>query len=148
MAGLVAFDRDPGRGLDPVLEYSAKKWELVFGKSDAIIESKSMLADSNSGQYALVPAAYAFGFATIHPFDDGNGRIHHYLIHCVLAGRSINPLGMVFQISSAILSRADDYATFWNAYPVACRQLRRPTANEFTSKNTPELPLASQDHFS
>ncbi len=26
-------------------------------------------------------AAAAFGFVFIHPFEDGNGRIHRFLIH-------------------------------------------------------------------
>ena len=45
----------------------------------------------------------------IHPFEDGNGRIHRYLIHHVLAERSFNPAGMVFPVSSAILARIDEY---------------------------------------
>jgi hypothetical protein len=37
---------------------------------------------------AVVAAAVlAFGFVYIHPFVDGNGRLHRYLIHHVLAGR-------------------------------------------------------------
>jgi Fic/DOC family len=75
MTGLVAFDRDPDRGLDTV----------------------------------LVAAALAFGFVYIHPFEDGNGRIHRYLIHHVLAERYFNPPGMVFPVSSAILARIDEY---------------------------------------
>ncbi|HIP51694.1 MAG TPA: hypothetical protein EYG94_06355 [Campylobacterales bacterium] len=29
----------------------------------------------------------AFSFVYIHPLEDGNGRIHRYLIHHVLAER-------------------------------------------------------------
>ena len=41
----------------------------------------------------------AFGFVYIHPFEDGNGRIHRYLIHHVLAERGFNPPGVVFPVS-------------------------------------------------
>lgn len=48
-------------------------------------------------------AALAFAFVNIHPFVDGNGRIHRYLIHHVLAERGFTPQGIVFPVSSAIL---------------------------------------------
>jgi hypothetical protein len=51
----------------------------------------------------------AFGFVYIHPFEDGNGRLHRYLIHHVLAERGYFPQGVAFPISAAILERIDDY---------------------------------------
>jgi len=51
----------------------------------------------------------AFGFVYIHPFEDGNGRIHRYLIHHVLAQRGFNPPGIVFPVSAAILEQIDEY---------------------------------------
>jgi len=57
----------------------------------------------------IAAAALAFGFVYAHPFEDGNGRIHRYLIHHVLAERGFNPPGVVFPVSAAILDRIDDY---------------------------------------
>ena len=57
----------------------------------------------------VAAAVLAFGFVYIHPFEDGNGRIHRYLIHHVLAQRGFNPAGVVFPVSAAILERIDDY---------------------------------------
>lgn len=54
-------------------------------------------------------AVLAFGFLFIHPFEDGNGRIHRYLIHHTLAKREFNPPGMIFPISSTILDKIEDY---------------------------------------
>ncbi len=51
----------------------------------------------------------AFGFVYIHPFDDGNGRLHRYLIHHVLAQCGFNPPGLAFPVSAAILDRIGDY---------------------------------------
>lgn len=59
----------------------------------------------------IAAAVLAFGFVYIHPFEDGNGRIHRYLIHHVLAERGFNPPGVVFPISAAILERIDEYRT-------------------------------------
>lgn len=39
----------------------------------------------------LAAAIVAFAFIYIHPFADGNGRLHRYLIHHVLAERGFNP---------------------------------------------------------
>ena len=64
----------------------------------------------------LAAAALAFGFVYIHPFEDGNGRLHRYLIHHVLAERGFNPPGMVFPVSAAILDRINDYRKILESY--------------------------------
>ncbi|WP_300381229.1 Fic family protein [Henriciella sp.] len=64
----------------------------------------------------LVAAVLAFGFVYIHPFADGNGRIHRYLIHHVLAARGFSPPGMGFPISSVIYDRIDDYRRVLESY--------------------------------
>ncbi len=57
----------------------------------------------------IAATVLAFGFVYIHPFADGNGRIHRYLIHHVLAQRGFNPGGVVFPVSVAILDRIEAY---------------------------------------
>jgi len=57
----------------------------------------------------IAAAVLAFGFVYVHPFEDGNGRIHRYLIHHVVAQRGFTPAGVVFPVSAAILERIDDY---------------------------------------
>lgn len=51
----------------------------------------------------------AFSFVYIHPLEDGNGRIHRYLIHHVLAQRAYYPKGMIFPISNVILDEIEKY---------------------------------------
>lgn len=57
----------------------------------------------------LKAAATAFGFVYIHPFEDGNGRMHRCLIHHVLTERRFTPPGLVFPVSSVMLDRVDEY---------------------------------------
>jgi len=57
----------------------------------------------------VVAAVCAFGFVYIHPFSDGNGRLHRWLIHHVLAAAGYNPPGLVFPVSAAILRDIDSY---------------------------------------
>ena len=57
----------------------------------------------------VAAAVAAFGFVYVHPFEDGNGRIHRWLIHHVLAAAGYTPPGVVFPVSAAILERIEDY---------------------------------------
>ncbi|MFW6135173.1 MAG: Fic family protein, partial [Elusimicrobiota bacterium] len=61
-------------------------------------------------------AVLAFGFVYIHPFEDGNGRIHRYLIHHVLAKSGFSPAGMIFPISATILEKIEDYRKVLQSY--------------------------------
>lgn len=64
----------------------------------------------------IAAAVLAFGFVYTHPFEDGNGRIHRYLIQHVLAERGFNPDGLTFPISSAILERIVEYRAALESY--------------------------------
>jgi Fic family protein len=61
-------------------------------------------------------AAAAFGFVYIHPYIDGNGRLHRWLIHHALALAAFNPPGLIFPISVAIYRRIDDYRRVLQSY--------------------------------
>jgi hypothetical protein len=57
----------------------------------------------------LLAAVLAFGFVFIHPFEDGNGRIHRYLFHHVLAEKKFVLKGLIFPVSAVILDRIEEY---------------------------------------
>ncbi|MCY4571850.1 MAG: Fic family protein [Gemmatimonadetes bacterium] len=70
-----------------------------------------------SGVDAVVSAAaLSFGFVYIHPFEDGNGRIHRWLVHHVLARSGFNPPGLVFPVSIAMLDRLAKYRDVLASY--------------------------------
>jgi len=64
----------------------------------------------------IAAAIVAFGFVYIHPFEDGNGRLHRWLIHHVLARARFSPPGIVFPISSAILRQIAAYRRVLESY--------------------------------
>ena len=58
----------------------------------------------------VIQAAVAsFGFVFIHPFEDGNGRIHRLLIHYVLSRNGFTPKGIIFPVSAVMLQRRHEY---------------------------------------
>lgn len=66
---------------------------------------------------AVVAASkIAFGFVFIHPFVDGNGRVHRYLIHHILAKKNFSQQGFIFPVSASILDRISDYQNVLEAY--------------------------------
>lgn len=58
---------------------------------------------------AAAAIAFAFAFVFIHPFDDGNGRIHRYLIHHTLNEAGFTPPGILFPVSAAIVRNQAAY---------------------------------------
>lgn len=61
-------------------------------------------------------AAVAYGFVFLHPFEDGNGRIHRFLIHNVLARRGFTPEGIMFPVSASMLKNLADYYASLEAF--------------------------------
>lgn len=57
----------------------------------------------------IAAAVSSFAFVFIHPFADGNGRIHRFLMHHVLAKRDYSPSGVIFPVSAAILRDRRSY---------------------------------------
>lgn len=57
----------------------------------------------------LVATMISFGFVFIHPFEDGNGRIHRFLIHYILSREKFTPPGIIFPISAVMLQNMHEY---------------------------------------
>ena len=59
--------------------------------------------DSGEEDSVAMAAAIGFAFVFLHPFDDGNGRVHRYLLHAILARRGFVPRGLIFPVSAVML---------------------------------------------
>ena len=66
----------------------------------------------------IAATAVAFGFVYVHPFEDGNGRLHRWLIHHLLTIAGFNPPGLVFPVSAVILREIDEYKRVLASYSV------------------------------
>lgn len=64
----------------------------------------------------ITAAAIGWTFVFLHPFTDGNGRIHRFLIHHILARRHFAPEGVIFPISAAMLDDPQAYDASLEAF--------------------------------
>ncbi len=100
-------DHDRTTGMPMPVHISARA-EDVESLLTGLIETVQLLSDSDYDA-VLTASLVAFGFVFIHPFEDGNGRIHRYLFHHILAEKQFVPKGLIFPVSAVILDRIDEY---------------------------------------
>jgi hypothetical protein len=113
----------------PIPDHISARWQDLAILINALIAANERFKQSNYDP-VLSAAIVAFGFVFIHPFEDGNGRIHRYLIHHVLTEQDFAPKGIVFPVSAIILDRIDDYRKILEAYS-------KPRLNLIKWKPTP-----------
>jgi Fic family protein len=98
-------DRSSG---EPIPEHISARWQDLDILMNGLLETASLLEKSDFHP-VFTAAVIAFGFVFIHPFIDGNGRIHRYLVHHLLSKMKFTPDGIIFPVSAAILERINDY---------------------------------------
>lgn len=100
-----------GQTLAPGREYIhfiGVKPEDVKRFMDAYLETAERLLDS-SCDAVICAAVLSFAFVFIHPFDDGNGRLHRYLMHHVLSAKGFSPENVIFPVSALLHKNAKLY---------------------------------------
>lgn len=100
---------------EPIPDHISARWQDVDNLLDGLIDTSKML-QTDSMDPVLVATVISFGFVFIHPFIDGNGRIHRYLIHHILAMKKYSPQGIIFPVSASILDKVVEYRNILEAY--------------------------------
>lgn len=89
----------------------------------SLMEGLKNTAIKAEGVHPAVKAAIlAFGFVFVHPFEDGNGRLHRFLIHDILSREGLVPPGLVIPVSAHMVSHLRDYENALEAYSVPLMQ--------------------------
>ena len=74
---------------EPIPEHISARWQDAETLIAGLIDTNNML-EKEEFDAVLMATKTAFGFVFIHPFEDGNGRIHRYLIHHILAVKNLH----------------------------------------------------------
>lgn len=97
------------------IHYVSPRPEDVASLMDGWVQCSARLA-SSSIDPVVQAAVLGFGFVYIHPFDDGNGRLHRYLIHHVLSRTRFTPAGLVLPVSATMLTKQREYDACLEAF--------------------------------
>jgi hypothetical protein len=100
---------------EAIPEHISAKQEDLEELIDGLIEANLIMINDDFNA-VIAAAIIAFGFVFIHPFEDGNGRIHRYLFHHILAKKQFSYQGIIFPVSSSILDHIHDYKLVLESY--------------------------------
>ncbi|MBN7819335.1 Fic family protein [Bowmanella yangjiangensis] len=100
--------REMGGGTYENYHYIAPKKECVSDMMNGLLEMHNALLHEPNIPPLVHATAVSFMFVYIHPFSDGNGRTHRYLIHDILKSRSPKN-NFIVPVSSAILNNMSEY---------------------------------------
>jgi hypothetical protein len=100
---------------EPIPDHISAKYEDLEQLMAGWIQTQKVLTESRMDP-VLVAAKIAFGFVFIHPFVDGNGRLHRYIIHHILSQTGYTEQGIIFPISASIHTHIKDYAKTLESY--------------------------------
>jgi Fic family protein len=105
-------DRTTGEPIpDHISANSTDLEQLVAGLFEATVIMQDPAYDA-----VLAAVTIAFGFMFIHPFADGNSRLHRHITHHVLATKEFTKQGVIFPVSASILDHIEEYRKTLESY--------------------------------
>lgn len=107
---------------EPIPDHISAKWSDLKLLTDGLLRANVKMEEGNYNQ-VLHAASISFGFVFIHPFVDGNGRIHRYLINDILTRRGFASKGFILPISIVILNRISEYKKILESYSSGLKDL-------------------------
>jgi hypothetical protein len=105
-----------------IIHYICPKPDDIHDLMSGLIQSHKLMKAGNVPP-VIHAAAISYGFVFMHPFEDGNGRIHRFLIHNMLSLKGMVPHGLIFPVSAVILRNSADYDASLEAFSRPLLQL-------------------------
>ncbi len=106
------------------------------------------LNKKNTSTETIIKATMvSFGYVFTHPFKDGNGRIHRFLIHDILVRDGIVPNSTILPISAHILAHMAEYDSILELFSKSVERKAKYDLNEsgeMTVNNATEIEALYQ----
>ena len=100
-----------------IVDYVCPKPEDVGSLMEGLRQAYDRML--GSGIHPVVVAgAISFAFVLVHPFEDGNDRLHRFLIHHILSRTGFAPPDLVFPVSAVMLAKKKDYDALLETFSV------------------------------
>ena len=99
----------------PLPEHISARWQDLPSLLEGLVAYDERAATGVMDP-VVAAAVEAFGFVYMHPFEDGNGRIHRWLLHHVLTASGFAPAGLVFPVSAVMLREIETYRRVLESY--------------------------------
>ncbi|HET7402837.1 MAG TPA: Fic family protein, partial [Usitatibacter sp.] len=104
-----------GSSIHAAVDYVPPSPAHVHEMMEGVADLAQQGADS-SVDPVIAAACSAFGFVFVHPFLDGNGRLHRFLLHHILRQAGVSPEGVVLPLSVALEANLADYGAVLQRY--------------------------------
>ncbi len=100
-------------GYNEMIHYISPPPEIL----NTLMDGLKDLVEKTAGISPEIRAAIiAFGFVFIHPFEDGNGRLHRFLIHDILVHDGVVQQGLIIPVSAHMLNNIKEYDAILENY--------------------------------
>lgn len=94
---------------DPMPEFVGAKSADLPDLMKGLFDFEALVLEDGGFDAVVHATALSFGFVYVHPYQDGNGRLHRYLMQHVLSERGVSPAGIVIPLSQQLLERKAEY---------------------------------------
>ncbi|MDR2170462.1 MAG: Fic family protein [Planctomycetaceae bacterium] len=110
------------------IHFIAPKPENLVELMDGFFVAHNRMSDGGVSP-VIHAAVISYGLVFLHPFEDGNGRIHRFLIHNILARSGFTPSQLIFPVSATMLKNHADYDASLEAFSIPLTEIIDYTLN-------------------